>query len=145
MRVLKHTIYFGFFTGNESLKACPVFPGSIHQATLRQDYQNRFWGRSTHVQNNNSDCLKNLMIVWRDHPTRSPYAKITRIGFGADPRIYKTIIATVSNNLMIVQSSGVIVLEVLVVCHVNQLRDCHLWVGVSGEGRLCSFFLKKTN
>ena len=58
MRVLKHTIYFGFFTGNESLKACPVFPGSIHQATLRQDYQNRFWGRSTHLQNNNSDCLK---------------------------------------------------------------------------------------
>jgi hypothetical protein len=37
------------------------------------------------------------------------------------------------------QSSGVTVLEVLVVCYVNQLRDCHPWVGVSGEGRLCHF------
>ena len=37
------------------------------------------------------------------------------------------------------QSSGVIVLEVLVVCLVNQSRDCHLWGGMSGEGRLCHF------
>ena len=44
----------------------------------------------------------NLLIVWREHPTRSPYAKTIRIGFGADPGIYNTIIAVVSNNLMIV-------------------------------------------
>ena len=34
--------------------------------------------------------------------TRSPYAKTIIIGFGADPGIYNTIIAAVSNNLMIV-------------------------------------------
>ena len=28
------------------------------QVTLCQDYQNRFWGRSRHLQNNNSRCLK---------------------------------------------------------------------------------------
>ena len=44
----------------------------------------------------------NLLIVWREHPTRSPYAKTIRIGFGADPGIYNTIIAAASNNLMIV-------------------------------------------
>ena len=58
----------------------------------------------------------NLLIVWREHPTRSPYAKTIRIGFGtrspyaktirivygADPGIYKTIISAVSNNFMIV-------------------------------------------
>ena len=30
---------------------------------------------------------------------RPPYAKTIRIGFGADPRMYKTIIATVSKIL----------------------------------------------
>ena len=32
------------------------------QVTLRQDYQSSFWGRSRHPQNNNSRCLKNLLI-----------------------------------------------------------------------------------
>ena len=45
----------------------------------------------------------------------------------------------INQSLHDLPSSGLIVLEVLVVCLVNQSWDCHLWVEMSGEGRLCHF------
>jgi hypothetical protein len=42
----------------------------------------------------------------------------------------------INQSLYHLASSGLIVVEVLVVCLVNWSRGCYLWVEMSGEGRL---------